>query len=135
MRKIISKLLWKKRLKETLERNQGGIFKRIDEHRELIEHLKSNAPHVLESVHVTNWLRSLDQFLNELANTPIIEKDACTFKPRKGMPRPINFDQLGNIAKMPARLCKTQDAKGLAVRHHDLPPAINANWEHVGPRG
>lgn len=60
--KILRKVQW------ILGRNSGGIFKRLDENRELLELLRKQAPAFVAShPWVENWLESQDQFLSELA--------------------------------------------------------------------
>lgn len=56
------------KLEHVLRYSEAGIFKRIDENRELMELLQKDAP---EFVHkhpwVMGWLESQDNFLSELA--------------------------------------------------------------------
>lgn len=57
-----------KEVGEVLTRSQRGIFKRIDENRELVELLRERAPDFLkEHFWVEGWLRSQDEFLSELS--------------------------------------------------------------------
>jgi hypothetical protein len=52
---------------KVLEHHHGGIYKRIDENRELLEYLQWHAPEVLNShPWVVGWIRSQDQFLLDL---------------------------------------------------------------------
>ena len=53
----------------------GGVYKRIDENRELLEFLSAKAPDLLTSYPwVESWLDSQDQFLCELASAvPVAE--------------------------------------------------------------
>lgn len=52
----------------TALRSEGGVFKRIDETRELAELLAQDAPKFLaEHPWVVGWLRSTDRFLNRVA--------------------------------------------------------------------
>jgi hypothetical protein len=61
-RKIVKNFKW------ILERHSGGVFKRIDENRELLELLRKDAPELLtKQPWIESWLRSQDDFLNELA--------------------------------------------------------------------
>lgn len=51
-----------------LRAREGGIFKRIDENRELLELLEDKAPEVLNQYcWIVSWLQSQDRFLSELA--------------------------------------------------------------------
>jgi hypothetical protein len=53
----------------------GGVHKRIDENRELLELLQSEAPEFLSKHHwVEGWIRSHDDFFVDLAGTVPIEK-------------------------------------------------------------
>lgn len=60
--KIVRKVQW------ILGRHSGGVFKRIDENRELLELLRIKAPALMTSHSwVEGWLKSQDEFLSELA--------------------------------------------------------------------
>lgn len=49
--------------------HSAGIHKRIDENRELIEHLQMHVPgYLVEFPWVADWLRSQDEFLVAMAN-------------------------------------------------------------------
>lgn len=92
MKKLLARIFGS-RIQETLERTEGGIFKRIDENRELAELLARNAPQLLkEHPAVMTWLKSQDHFLSELAERPIFKEERCLFKPRKGLPRRFVFE-------------------------------------------
>lgn len=61
-KKILEKVQW------IIGRHSGGIFKRIDENRELLELLREKAPSLLAShFWIESWLKSQDEFLSELA--------------------------------------------------------------------
>lgn len=68
-KKILQKVQW------ILGRHSGGVFKRIDENRELLELLHEKAPALLAShPWVEGWLKSQDEFLSELATqVPLTE--------------------------------------------------------------
>lgn len=54
--------------------SQGGVYKRIDENRELMELLREKAPSLLkENFWIEDWLKSNDVFLNDLV--PIAPAD------------------------------------------------------------
>lgn len=63
------------RVRRILGWTGGGVHKRIDENRELLELLRNEAPEfVAAHPEVVNWLQSEDDFLCELAATvPITE--------------------------------------------------------------
>lgn len=73
-------------VRRILARSEGGIHKRIDENRELLELLQGQAPDVLRrNPWIEGWLRSQDKFLNDLATA--VPVDEPLFKPRKNFPR------------------------------------------------
>jgi hypothetical protein len=54
-------------VKKILRQHHGGIYKRIDENRELLELLQRNAPDLLtKQPWIVNWLESQDEFLSDL---------------------------------------------------------------------
>lgn len=54
-------------VKKILARHQGGIYKRIDENRELLELLQREAPELLaKQPWIVGWLESQDGFLCDL---------------------------------------------------------------------
>ena len=54
---------------QVCNKSTGGIFKRIDENRELLEFLKENAPDLLErSIWIEGWIEGQDHFLNDLVH-------------------------------------------------------------------
>jgi hypothetical protein len=73
-------------LMAVIQGSNGGVFKRIDENRELLELLFDRAPQVLEQhPWVIGWLASQDVFLVSLAETAKVE----TLTPlRRAFPRP-----------------------------------------------
>jgi hypothetical protein len=70
----------------------GGVHKRIDENRELLELLRDKAPEFIEqNSWVVHWLQSQDDFLCELASAvPITEGQflSQTRDPARAFPRP-----------------------------------------------
>ena len=67
-----------------LARHHGGIYKRIDENRELLMLLQTKAPDLLaECPWVVGWLKSADGFLVDLEQVaPVIEPQ---FGPHQSM--------------------------------------------------
>lgn len=56
-----------RRIDQTVARIGGGITKRIDENRELLEVLQARCPHLLrERPWIVGWLRANDEFFAEL---------------------------------------------------------------------
>ncbi len=56
-----------KGIDQTVARVGGGIAKRIDENRELLEVLQARCPHLLrEKPWIVGWLRANDEFFAEL---------------------------------------------------------------------
>lgn len=79
---------------EILERVEGGIYKRIDENRELVELIQREAPQLFAShPWALGWLKSQDRFLVALAESNDFDADECQFKQRddggQPMPRPV----------------------------------------------
>ena len=64
-----------KRVKKILGWSGGGVHKRIDENRELLELLQREAPDLLKHNRwIEGWLKANDEFFNDLAETvPISE--------------------------------------------------------------
>lgn len=64
-----------RKVRKIIGLNGGGVYKRIDENRELLELLTEKAPDLLAShPWVVSWLDSQDQFLCELASVvPVTE--------------------------------------------------------------
>jgi hypothetical protein len=59
-----------RRAQLVMEQCNGGVFKRIDENRELLELLQARAPKFLEDCFwVEGWLQQQDEFLNALSQT------------------------------------------------------------------
>ena len=79
---------------EVLERVEGGVYKRIDENRELVELIQREAPQLF-ATHpwALGWLKSQDRFLVALSESDDFDADECQFKKRdegeRPMPRPI----------------------------------------------
>lgn len=64
----LQRLKQQKQLINVIGSRQAGIFKRLDENRELLETLIRETPKLLHShPWVVNWLASQDDFLQELA--------------------------------------------------------------------
>lgn len=54
-------------VKKLLQHNEGGLYKRIDENRELLQLIQEKAPEFLkENGWIEGWLRSQDNFLSAL---------------------------------------------------------------------
>lgn len=72
-----------------LEKCGGGVHKRVDENRELLELLQAKAPELLQSCPwVVGWLQSNDEFLTAVAGTPEAKGAQPRFNTRPGFPRP-----------------------------------------------
>jgi len=57
-------------IREVVRTTQGGLHKRIDENRELLQLLQEKAPEFLAAhFWVESWLDSQDQFLTKLGET------------------------------------------------------------------
>lgn len=78
-------------VKTILARHYGGIYKRIDENRELLELLQRDAPELLaKQPWVVGWLESQDGFLRDLesAVTPNGVQFKRTSPSGQSVPRP-----------------------------------------------
>ena len=79
-------------ISEVLETYERGIFKRIDENRELLEFLSRNAPQLLdENPWVVGWLSSQDSFLSKLAETADVENKLRGYGANYPRPWPSGF--------------------------------------------
>lgn len=79
--KLVDAIRRLSKVRRTLGFESGGVYKRIDENRELLELLSEQAPGLL-TTHpwVVNWLQSHDEFLCQLAVDVPLEK--ALFLPR-----------------------------------------------------
>lgn len=75
MLSLFAKAKAMKNVQRILARHQGGIYKRIDENRELLILLQTKAPDLLaECPWVVGWLESADGFLVDLEQVaPVVE--------------------------------------------------------------
>lgn len=75
---------------DVLQKHYGGVYKRIDENRELLELLEEKAPDFLrEHFWVEGWLQSQDLFLNNLAESIPADSKLPRFNVVEGkFPRP-----------------------------------------------
>lgn len=75
----------KKQLSEirvVLEHSEAGIYKRLDENRELLELLMSRSPELIRDCPwVVGWIRSQDNFLVAVSR-------AASIPPHRSLPRP-----------------------------------------------
>ncbi len=80
------------RVKKVLGRHHGGIYKRIDENRELLELLQRDAPDLLaKQPWIVSWLESQDGFLRDLeAAVPLadVQFPERTSQSGRNFPRP-----------------------------------------------
>lgn len=75
------------KVRSILGQSEGGIYKRIDENRELVELLQKQAPTLLAlNPWIVGWLKSQDTFLNDLASA--VNLDDLAFGERSDFPRP-----------------------------------------------
>lgn len=81
MRKFLSKMLGRghaarrdQEVRELLSMRGFGVYKRIDENRELLQLLQQEAPDFLEQFPwVVGWIQTNDEFFNALLHTAEIE--------------------------------------------------------------
>ncbi|WP_407221966.1 hypothetical protein [Escherichia coli] len=61
-------------LENVISKNNRGIFKRIDENRELLELLYEKTPELMdECSRIRGWIESQDEFLSKLAEVSGVE--------------------------------------------------------------
>lgn len=71
-----------KKIKFILGWHQGGIYKRIDENRELLILLQEEAPELLkQKPWIYQWIESNDDFLVNLSQATVIP--SCRFEPKE----------------------------------------------------
>lgn len=77
-------------IKHILARHDGGVFKRIDENRELLETLLRDAPGLLDKQPwIVRWLESQDQFLCALQGVAPVTGAQFPQRPKPAeFPRP-----------------------------------------------
>ena len=78
------------RLLKILLQANGGVYKRINENRELLEFLQDRAPKLLEECPwIVGWIQSNDEFLTALeCNFGPVAVGTSQFSPRPRFPRP-----------------------------------------------
>lgn len=75
-------------IQETISRTEGGLLKRIDENRELMELLERDAPELLAAKPwVRRWLESQDTFLRKVASVAGVPSES--HNPLSKFPRAI----------------------------------------------
>lgn len=74
-------------IEKACETVSGGIYKRVDENREIIQTLYKHAPEfVKNNEHVIGWLSAQDEFLTEISKNVAVKEPK--FKPTNRFPRP-----------------------------------------------
>lgn len=74
------------KVKELCRRGHGGVHKRIDENRELLELLQQESPELLKQCPwIEGWLDGQDRFLSELADAVGVDDEWAN---RPDWPRP-----------------------------------------------
>ncbi|MBU4685528.1 hypothetical protein KC224_03245 [Cedecea davisae] len=75
-------------IQQTISRTEGGLLKRIDENRELMELLERDAPELLaEKPWVRRWLESQDTYLRKVAAAAEVLCESPN--PLRNYPRPM----------------------------------------------
>ncbi|HAT3955922.1 hypothetical protein FGF01_05380 [Aeromonas salmonicida subsp. achromogenes] len=75
-------------LEHVISHSHRGVYKRIDENRELLELLYKESPELLNKFPwVRGWIESQDAFLNELANLSGSENTLQRVNENKPYPR------------------------------------------------
>ncbi|EZE84669.1 hypothetical protein BX33_16140, partial [Escherichia coli O157:H7 str. 2009EL1449] len=77
-------------LEKVISKTNRGIFKRIDENRELLELLYEKAPDLMDKCFwIRCWIESQDEFLSKLAEVSGVENRTYNLTPDKPYPRPF----------------------------------------------
>lgn len=113
-------------LVQLLEQVGGGVHKRVDENRELLELLQRKAPHLLdECPWIEGWLRANDEVFVGMAAMATALRLEPRFAERPGFPRAwperCSFADQGVSVRCTARLCGLRPVPPLASR----PPGSN----------
>lgn len=67
---------------EVIKNSEGGIEKRLDENRELLETIIRASPSLLESNHwIVHWILSTEQYLLKVSGAANIEIDVNRIRP------------------------------------------------------
>lgn len=131
---------------EVVRRTGRGVYKRIDENRELLELLQARCPEFLDEHHwVVGWLRSHDDFFTELAKAAQIanphengaqDRGGWTFPrpwPEHRQSRPLPPQAYAALAAMKAQAaaafaddCGAIDRTALKQAHNAM--AENQPW-------
>lgn len=77
-------------LEKVISKTNRGIFKRIDENRELLELLYEKAPELMDKCFwIRCWIESQDEFLSKLAEISGVENRIYNLTPDRPYPRPF----------------------------------------------
>ncbi|EKZ5999847.1 hypothetical protein REZ03_005353 [Klebsiella pneumoniae] len=77
-------------LENVISKNNRGIFKRIDENRELLELLYEKTPELMDECSwIRGWIESQDEFLSKLAEISGVENRTYNLTAGKPYPRPF----------------------------------------------
>jgi hypothetical protein len=95
-------------LLETVVRDcEGGVYKRIDENRELLALIEKEAPAFMEThPWIVGWMQGHENFLAALASE--VSPETCWFQPEDGLrvkghlfPRPSRLEEAGTNCRKP----------------------------------
>lgn len=104
-------------VKKILERHYGGVYKRIDENRELLDVLQREAPELLaKRPWIVGWLEAQDGFLCDLE--AVVSPTDVQFPERRGslnqnFPRPWPFGEAAPLLNE-GKGCDPQDNSKIA---------------------
>jgi len=113
-------------IQQVLGWNNGGVYKRIDEGRELLHLLQTKAPKWLnEYPGVKNWIKSTDEFLTCLSKATCLP--SASYLEMTGFPRALEHDIETNGVE------SEQGGIGVSVRSpqnvcQEIPPMLNPDW-------
>lgn len=85
---------------DIIKKSEGGIEKRLDENRELLETIISKTPKLLkDNPWIVNWIKSNEEYLLKITGAANIELDVRRIRPFPKIPRPTTFKIINIVAQ------------------------------------
>ncbi|EGZ4525061.1 hypothetical protein WKV47_24125 [Salmonella enterica] len=83
-----------------IKKSEGGLEKRLDENRELLETIISKTPKLLkDNPWIVNWIKSNEEYLLKIAGAANIEIDVRRIRPFPKITRPTTFKIIKIVAQ------------------------------------
>ena len=90
---------------EVIKNSEGGIEKRLDENRELLETIIRDSPTLLkDNLWIVHWIRSTEQYLLKVSGAANIEIDVKRIRP---FPKVTPYFTYHSISYAPTRTAMT----------------------------